>query len=135
MKLWRVNERDAADYNVGAQLHPEQVGTMVRVVKYDVPPPIVAPAVDQPHPVHRHAIAVIELNCGLAPVAPAAATGPRGVKSFRVGEHRAVDLQADVGHLVERSVRNEVKLGAFGDDGGTCAASCFIREFGFVVRG
>ena len=101
MKLWRVNERDAADYNVGAQLHPEQVGAMVRVVKYDVPPPIVPAPVDQPRPVNRNIIAVIELNCGLAAMAPAAATGPRGVKSFRVREHCAVDEQADVRHLVE----------------------------------
>jgi hypothetical protein len=84
VELRRVDEGDASDDHISAQVHPKEIRTMIRVVQYHVPPPRVTAAVDEAAASHRDVIAVVELQSGLAAVAPIAAARPRAVEAFSV---------------------------------------------------
>jgi len=91
VELRGVDQCDASDLNVGAQVHAEEVGAMVGVVQYDVPPPVVASAVDKASALHRHVVAIVKLNRGLAsPLLVPAASRPRFIQTLRVPEEHIV---------------------------------------------
>ncbi len=104
MELRGVDECDASEGNIGAQLHAKQIRAMVRVVQYDVPPPCVASAVDKPRALNCYVVAVVELNRGLTSVAPIAAPRPGAVQTFCVSQQGAVDAELKVRSAIERSI-------------------------------
>ncbi len=84
VKLRRVDESNASDDHIGAEIHAEEIRTMISVVQYHVPPPGVAASVNESAADHRDVVAVVELQGGLAAVASIAAAWPRAVEAFGV---------------------------------------------------